>query len=177
MGFDGRVTIHSEHPFASSPDERDPARRLRGRLGGRVSLLTAGEGRRREGLTLTSCVLVPGEPWRLVAFVDPDCNLAERLHQTGRGVWQLLDSRHRYLADVMAGLAPSPGGAFGRDEWLQTPSGPLLAGVANHAELELEDSSLLGWMEQFTFVVTNPCAGEDPEPVFHIRGSYRVFPA
>lgn len=39
------MTIHAEHPFAN-PD-RDAARQLRGRLGSRVGLLTAGAGRER----------------------------------------------------------------------------------------------------------------------------------
>ena len=33
------VTIHSEHPFADPEPERDPVRRLRGRLGGAVTLV------------------------------------------------------------------------------------------------------------------------------------------
>ena len=34
----GIVTIHDEHPFTDPESERDPARRLRGRLGGTVTL-------------------------------------------------------------------------------------------------------------------------------------------
>ena len=39
-----RMTIHDGHPFATPESERDPVRRLRGRLGGAVSLWTAGVG-------------------------------------------------------------------------------------------------------------------------------------
>ena len=46
------MTIHSSHPFADG--ERDEVRRLRGRLGGAVTLWTTGEGRSRAGLTVTS---------------------------------------------------------------------------------------------------------------------------
>ena len=38
------MTIHSEHPFLEPEAERDPVRRLRGRLGGAVTLWTAGDG-------------------------------------------------------------------------------------------------------------------------------------
>ena len=38
------VTIHTEHPFLD-PDG-DPVRRLRGRLGGAVTLWTSGDGAR-----------------------------------------------------------------------------------------------------------------------------------
>ena len=37
------MTIHTSHPFADP--EPDPLRRLRGRVGGAVSLWTAGRGR------------------------------------------------------------------------------------------------------------------------------------
>ena len=36
------VTIHSEHPFLEPESDRDPVRRLRGRLGGAVTLWTVG---------------------------------------------------------------------------------------------------------------------------------------
>ncbi|WP_246456190.1 hypothetical protein [Nocardioides mesophilus] len=36
------MTIHSEHPFLEPEGSRDPVRRMRGRLGGAVALLTAG---------------------------------------------------------------------------------------------------------------------------------------
>ena len=64
------VTIHSSHPFANPT--REPGRRFRGRLGGRVSLWTAGAGAGRAGLTVTSLLAVGGDPWRLVAAPDPD---------------------------------------------------------------------------------------------------------
>ena len=37
------VTIHSEHPFLEPEADRDPVRRLRGRLGGAVTLWTTGD--------------------------------------------------------------------------------------------------------------------------------------
>ena len=63
------MTIHSTHPFAD-PDP-DPARRLRGRLGGAVSLWTAGEPEETRGwagLTVSSLMLAGGEPARLLAL-------------------------------------------------------------------------------------------------------------
>ncbi len=72
----GPVTIHDTHPFADA--EPDPARRLRGRLGGTVTLWTAGSGADRAGLTLTSVVVALGEPARLLGLVDPDSDFARR---------------------------------------------------------------------------------------------------
>ena len=54
----GVVTIHPDHPFQSPPEQRDPVRRWRGRLGGTVSLWTSGVGTGptgRAGLTSRPC--------------------------------------------------------------------------------------------------------------------------
>ena len=74
------MTIHPEHPFLEP--ERDPVRRSRGRLGGAVTLLDLGAGEGpldRAGLTVTSVLVANGEPARLLALLDPDSDLAERL--------------------------------------------------------------------------------------------------
>ncbi len=73
------MTIHDEHPFAEPQGRRDPVRLLRGRLGGAVSLWTAGAGRARAGLTVSSLLVLPGEPPRVLGLIDPDSDLADTL--------------------------------------------------------------------------------------------------
>jgi hypothetical protein len=70
------VTIHSEHPFQTPAADRDLARRFRGRLGGAVTLVTAGEGLARAGLTVSSLMVAHGDPAHVLALVDPDSSLA-----------------------------------------------------------------------------------------------------
>ena len=70
------MTIHAGHPF---PTPDDPVRRLRGRLGGTVSLWTAGDDVERAGLTVTSWLVAGGEPGRVIALLDPDADLTELL--------------------------------------------------------------------------------------------------
>ena len=108
------MTIHSDHPFLEPEGERDPVRRLRGRVGGVVSLWTSGSGTDRAGLTVSSYVVAGGEPARVLALVDPDSDLADALAETGRAVVQLLRWDHRDLADAFAGtvLAPSRWGVL-----------------------------------------------------------------
>ena len=168
------MTIHAGHPFADPDPERDPARRLRGRLGGAVSLWTTGAGPDRAGLTVSSLMVAHGEPARVMALLDPDAELVDALRTTGTAVVQLLSWEHRDLAEAFAGLAPAPGGVFrlgdldghrvgsaaGRYDGLgRGPAGGrarrrragrvLVTGVVEHVEL-----------------------GEETDPLVHRRGRY-----
>lgn len=163
------MTIHSSHPF---PTPDDPVRRLRGRLGGTVSLWTSGSDGDRSGLTLSSFMVAGGEPARLLALVDPDSDLAESLVATGRAVVQLLAWRHRDLAEAFAGTAPAPGGPFRSADFAQTPWGPRLADVGTWAGVTLESATSVGWSDLVTVVVDELTVGDDDEPLFHRRGRY-----
>lgn len=165
------MTIHAEHPFMD-PD-REAARQLRGRLGGRVTLLTTGEGRRRAGLTVSSLLVVDGPQWRTLALADPDADFTDRVEETGRAVVHFLDDGQQYLADAFAGRAPAPGGPFTLATWTQTAAGPRLSDSQNWAELTLESADDLGWSRQLVFTVDHATAGEDESPLHHIRGRYR----
>jgi flavin reductase (DIM6/NTAB) family NADH-FMN oxidoreductase RutF len=168
------VTIHSEHPFATPEGERDPARRLRGRLGGAVTLVTAGEGTTRAGLTVSSLMIAHGDPAHVLALVDPDSDLVERLAQTGRGVVQLLAWEHRDLAEAFAGLAPAPGGLFRLGSWEQTSWGPVLSGVSAWAGFSVASDRFaeVGWSALVDGVIEHVELGEPVEPLVHRRGRY-----
>ena len=117
------MTIHSGHPFLEPPADRDPVRRLRGRLGGAVSLWATGSEDARAALTVSSVLVAAGEPARLLGLIDPDSDLATTVASTGTAVVALLQWPHRDLADAFAGVAPAPGGAFRLGTWSQTPWG------------------------------------------------------
>ena len=167
------MTIHSDHPFLEP--ERDPVRRLRGRLGGAVTLWTAGAGEGphdRSGLTVTSVLIANGEPARLLALLDPDSDLADRLQETGRAVVALLTWEDRALAEAFAGTSPAPGGAFRQAEFVPTQWGPRLASAATWAGVHLEGSVEVGWSSLVTCVVDELTVGEG-EPLVHRRGRYQ----
>ena len=160
---DAVVTIHTTHPFADA--DPDPARRLRGRLGGAVSLWTAGAGRGRAGLTVTSLMLAHGEPPRLLALVDPDSDLADAVERTGRAVVPLLSwhaprprrgvRRHgagpgRALPDRRR--SSDTGGARG---W----STPRLGRRVGRVGVDV------GWSLQLTCVDRPPRVGDDDAPL------------
>lgn len=165
------MTIHSEHPFRdSSPD---PVRRLRGRLGGAVTLWTSQDGPRPAGLTVSSLMVAGGEPAYLLALLDPDSDLAEVLTASGSAVVHLLQWRHRQLADVFAGTAPAPGGAFARTELEATRWGPRLADVGTWCGVALQEEQQVGWSVLVTCEVEHLELGEEDEPLVHRRGRYQ----
>lgn len=167
------MTIHSEHPFLE-PD-RDPVRRFRGRLGGAVTLWTAGNGDGpldRAGLTVTSVLVANGEPARVVALLDPDSDLADKLVETGCAVVAMLTWEDRALADAFGGVGPAPGGAFRLAAFTPTPWGPRLERASTWAGVRLETTTSTGWSSLVTCVVEELAVGDD-EPLVHRRGRYQ----
>jgi flavin reductase (DIM6/NTAB) family NADH-FMN oxidoreductase RutF len=164
------MTIHTTHPFADP--EPDPMRRFRGRLGGTVSLWTAGGGGDRAGLTVTSLLAAGGEPARVLALLDPDSDLAEALAATGRAVVQLLTWDDRGLADAFAGTTPAPGGPFRQAPFTDTAWGPRLESATTWVGVSLERTVTVGWSSLVTCVVDEVTVGDD-EPLVHRRGRYQ----
>jgi len=164
------MTIHDSHPFAD-PDP-DPARRLRGRIGGTVTLWTSGGETARAGLTLSSVLVVLGEPARVLGLVDPDSDLADTVAETGRAVVQLLQWTDRDLAEAFAGTAPAPGGAFRQAAFVDTQWGPRLDRAVTWAGVSLESATEVGWSRLLTCTVEHLEVGEDAEPLVHRRGRW-----
>jgi flavin reductase (DIM6/NTAB) family NADH-FMN oxidoreductase RutF len=161
------MTIHSEHPFRE-PDS-DQVRRLRGRVGATVSLWTSG----RAGLTVSSYVVVTGDPGRVVAALDPDSDLVDALRKTGTGVVQLLRWEDRDVADAFAGTMPAPGGPFRTAEFVDTDYGPRLAAATSWAGVRLEDEREVGWSTLVTVTVAEVHLGDNEDWLVHRGGRYQ----
>ncbi|HEY3528942.1 MAG TPA: flavin reductase family protein [Nocardioides sp.] len=164
------MTIHAEHPFRDA--EPDPVRRFRGRVGGTVGLWTAGGESDRAGLTVTSFLVAAGEDARVLALLDPDADLTERLLESGRAVLQLLTWDDRDLAEMFGGTAPAPGGMFRQAEFVQTEWGPRLESARTWAGVRVESEQAVGWSTLVTTVVEHLEVGDDEEPLRHHRGRY-----
>lgn len=123
------------------------------------------------GLTVSSWLVVAGEPGRLVAALDPDADLYERFEDSGRAVVQLLTWSDRALADVFAGTAPAPGGAFRAADFVATGSGPRLAGATTWAEVTWESAVSVGWSMLVTAAVGRLEVG-DGAWLVHRHGRY-----
>lgn len=175
------MTIHTSHPFAGA--EPDPARRLRGRIGGGVTLWTAGDdagtaaGVGRAGLTVTSVMVALGPEPRLLALIDPDSDLLRVVRTTGRAVVQLLCWSDRQLAEAFAGTAPAPGGPFRQAAFTTTPYGPLLAGTAAHAFVSLVGEREVGWSVEAETRIDEVVLGQEEQPpLLHRRGRFVRVP-
>jgi flavin reductase (DIM6/NTAB) family NADH-FMN oxidoreductase RutF len=173
------MTIRSEHPFLPPESERDGLRRFRGRLAGGVSLWTTGESSSRSpadaaGLTVTSALVVAGDPGHVLGLLDPDSQLAEELVETRTAAVQLLQWQHRQVADAFAGVAPAPGGLFRLGEWTQSAWGPVLAGVSAWAGVRMtdRDPTSIGYSVLVDTVVEHVELLTESDPLLHRRGSY-----
>ena len=174
------MSIHSEHPFAAAAGDRDPLRRLRGRLVAPVSVWAAGSGRTRVGWTVSSFVLAEGEPGEVVGLLDEDSDLADRLTggEDAAFTVNVLGWRDRQLAEAFAGLAPAPGGVFRLGSWSDSAWGPVLQGTAGWLGARLRPGPLehAGW----ALLVRGVVEHVEPAPVpaegllAHVRGRYRA---
>jgi flavin reductase (DIM6/NTAB) family NADH-FMN oxidoreductase RutF len=168
------VTIHSDHPFLTPEGDRDPARRLRGRLAAPVTLWTAYEGDRPAGLPVASVLVAAGEPSRVLGLIDPDSDLYDALQRSGVFAVTVLGWQHRALADAFAGVSPAPGGPFRLAEWSSTAWGPALAEPVTWAGCRVEsEPQPVGWGHLVTAVIEHVrLAEDDPEPMAYRRGRY-----
>jgi flavin reductase (DIM6/NTAB) family NADH-FMN oxidoreductase RutF len=167
------MTIHSTHPFADP--EPDPVRRFRGRLGGAVTLWTTGEGPSRSGLTISSLMVANGDTASVLALVDPDSDFLAAIRETGKGVVQGLSWSDRDLAEMFAGTAPAPGGAFAHADFEQTEWGPRLVSASSWAFVTPVDERVVGWSVVLTCEVAEAgVLDEDGPALGHRRG--RFFP-
>ena len=166
------MTIHSSHPF---PTDDEPVRRFRGRLGAAVTLWTAVAPRGPVGLTVTSVLVAPGEPDRLLVLIDPDSELGEHLDVGSTAVCQVLSWADRDLADAFAG-EPAPGGPFRLREWEETAWGPALPSAA-WAGVRVESVREMGWSVELTCLVEEVGVPADDEALLHRRGRYIRLPA
>lgn len=166
------MTVHDEHPFRPPPEERDPLRRLRGRLAAPVTVLTAGAGE-RVGITVSAVMVVEGDPGRVVYAVGTAADFLAATEETGRFVLHVLPSGERGLADRFAGLSPSPGGPFAGQAVEETAWGPRLLGIDDWAGCAVEWSHDVGFQRLAVALVESVTLSELGDPLVYFRGRYR----
>lgn len=135
------------------------------------------------GWTVSSLLVVDGEPGRLIGMLDPESDLADRLTTKDCFTVNLLGWQHRALGDVFAGTAPAPGGAFRQARWTDSDWGPVLDGAIGWVGARLDPAvpaTELGWSLQVTAVIEHielaDAASGDPDALAFLRGRYRPLP-
>ena len=163
--------IHDTDPFATPESERSSIRRARGRFASTVSLWTAPGP---AGLTVSSTLVVDGEPGRVIGIVDDESQLWEAIEEHHVFTIAPLPAGPRFqqLADRFAGVFPAPGGLFAQEEWLTTGFGPVLAGQRTWIGCRLDEARLLGWGLLVEATIVEITVGDDEPPLLHYRGSY-----
>ncbi|MBI5158221.1 MAG: flavin reductase [Acidimicrobiia bacterium] len=165
--------IHDDNPFSVPESERDPVRRLRGRLVAPVTVVTAGSGDRRTGLTVSSLMIADGEPGRLIFLCGRNADLGDVIASSGGFVVHALGSGDEWLADRFAGVRPSPGGLFAGLEISDGAYGPVITTVATRAECSMAALADAGWYHLIEGSIASVVLGEPVEPLVRFRGRYR----
>jgi len=172
-GGEDPIRVGGAHPFATPPERRDPARRLRGRLVAPVTVWTAGRPPGWAGLTVSSLLVAEGEPARLLGLIDPTSTFWEALQEAGAFVVHLLALGDRPLAERFAENRPPVRGAFEGLAVTPSPWGPVLGGSRPLAACRLAGSSTVGYAELVEGVIEQLELPGLEDPLAYLHGGYR----
>jgi flavin reductase (DIM6/NTAB) family NADH-FMN oxidoreductase RutF len=164
--------IHDHDPFADDPADRDPIRRFRGRLAAPVTVVTAGTGAERAGLTVASLIVMEGDPGLIEMVVGPTTDLWGMIAETGRFVVHVCRDRDRHLAEVFAGLRPSPGGVFTGVTVTGSEWGPVLDDLGDRAYCTRQGQEEVGRTGLVLGRVDRVDLEDLTDPLVYFRGRY-----
>lgn len=165
--------IHGDNPFTASPDQRDPVRRFRGRLTAPVAIVTSGTGDARTGLTVSSLMVIEGEPGLVQMVVGPTSDLWHVAEESKAFVIHVCREDDRDLAQVFAGLRPNPGGVFAGLDIVESEHGPVIARLANRAFCSFVEKQEMGYSGLVTGEIETVEAASITDPLVYFRGGYR----
>lgn len=165
--------IHEENPFLDPADQRDPVRRFRGRLSAPVTIVTAGMGSDRSGLTVSSLFVVEGESGIVQLVVGPTSDLWAAVEATGRFVIHICSEEDRSSAEVFAGLRPNPGGLFAGLDVETSEWGPVITSLGERAYCEMLDMTVVGFSGLITATIDHLNLSNLEDPLVYFRGRYR----
>jgi flavin reductase (DIM6/NTAB) family NADH-FMN oxidoreductase RutF len=166
--------IHEgKHPFVAPDEEREPVRRLRGRLAAPVTVVTAGDDTGRAGLTISSLMLAEGNPGTVHFLLGPTADVYDVIQRTDRFVVHVLAQGHRAISEVFAGRRPNPGGPFVGIAVIDTDWGPALDGVADRAFCSGVAVVEYGYSLLVSANIDVVVLADTTDPLIYFRGNYR----
>lgn len=166
---------HETNPFAAAEADREPARRLRGRLAAPVTIVTSGSGEDRTGVTVSSIVVAEGEPPLVYFLLGSATDVFYAIEETRRFVVHVCDAGHREVADVFAGLRPSPGGLFAGRSVTQTEYGPVLDGIGTRAYCSFRGGDEDSYSVIMSGAIDRIELADVEGPLVYFRGRYRAL--
>lgn len=166
----------AEDPFAAPVEQRRLDRRLRGRLVAPVTIWTAGGKEDRAALTVSSVLVVEGEPAKLLGVIDPLSDLRTAIDAHRKFTVHVLGDRDRKLAAIFAGVYPLL--PFEGVEIIDTDHGPRIAGDRTVACCTFDGASRVGYLDLVIGAIDKVELGADPtRPLAFHRGRYRGLSA
>ncbi len=166
--------IHEgQHPFHAPEAERDPVRRLRGRLAAPVTIITAGDNEGWAGLTVSSLMLAEGEPGSVHFMAGPTADIVDVIERTDRFVVHVLSQDHRVLSDVFSGRRPSPGGPFTGISVAATDWGPAIEAIDDRAFCSGVQAVERGYSLLVSATIDAVDVSDLASPLVYFRGAYR----
>jgi len=138
-----------------------------------VTIITAGDDQTRAGLTVSSLFAIDGTPPLLYAAVGPNSDLFDVVQKTGKFVTHICRQGQDGIAEVFAGLRPSPGGMFACAEWERSDWGPTLSAMPDRVFCTLQSLDEVGWSGILIGSIDETSHTDLVEPLVHFRGSYR----
>ena len=172
MSLDDGYRRIGADPFLPPVEERDPPRRLRGRLATPVTVWTAYDGAGvPAGITVSSVLVVEGEPAQVVGLLGPLSDFWGAVQATKRFVLHVLGAGDVRTSELFA--LRYPGDPFEELSVTAGDWGPVLDGCRTSASC-----SLTGYLEVGPGVLARgvmdevEAADEPPLPLVHYRGKY-----
>ena len=165
--------IHGDNPFVEAPEQRDPVRRFRGRLPAAVTIVTAGHGEHRTGLTVSSLNIVEGDPGSIHLVVGPTSDLWDVVADTGSFIVHVCRSDDRHLAETFAGMRPSPGGPFAGLEIHESSHGPVIQRLPDRASCRYLERSEIGYTGIVVGTIDSVSLADSIDPLVYFRGRFR----
>jgi flavin reductase (DIM6/NTAB) family NADH-FMN oxidoreductase RutF len=165
--------VHYEDPFADPPEDRSPARRMRGRLALPVTVWTSGTVSAPFGLTVSSLMLAEGEPPVLMGLIAGTTDLYGSIEETNAFVVHVLREEDGRLAEIFAGLRPNPGGPFASVDIDESSWGPVLRSHTTRAFCRVEETRPAGYQQLVTARAEKIEVGELSDPAVYFRGRLR----
>ena len=167
--------IHEgEDPFATPVEDRDPVRRLRGRLvAGVTGWTTYDTADRAVGITVSSIMVDHGPPETVIGLIDPLSEFWDAVTSNRRFVVHVFQAGNRRVADQLAGRYPGPDAKFEGVELHRSDWGPVLQNVETRAYCTLTMHNESGDSVLVRASIDKVDIAEDQaDPLVYYRGKY-----